>query len=191
MKRFLGLVIIFGSVSFFALTSIYAAVDTDKVFNDIKGDLQNKGIEAGEIDGVRKPVVEMLEKGAAKDEIENSLLDLSKNGVKGKELRESVNSMDDLVKGGKSPREAGNVVSRAVHQAQAEGLRGTALADKVHEAIKKMQTEKRESIETKEERKETENVGTKMEEGSRKGNFPSGAHGGGMGHMGQGHGHNR
>ncbi len=188
MKGFLVVGIILGFASFLALTPIYAAGNTDKTFNDIKADLQKKGVAAEDIDGVKKPVGEMLEKGATKDEIEKPLSDLSRNGVKGVDFRKSVDSMNDLVKGGKSSKEAGNVVSQAVHRARAEGLKGTALADKVHEAVKEMQTEKKESIESKPEQMGEDNTGKKTEEGSEKGDLSSG---GGMGHMGRGHGHGR
>jgi len=49
---------------------------------------------------------------------------------------------DGLVKSGESSEEAGNIVSRAVHQAQAEGLKGEALAERVHEVIRERKAEK-------------------------------------------------
>jgi len=192
MRRLLLIGILFSFTIFLVLAPSYAAgVTQDKTFNEIKEDLKIKGMIPADVEGVKKEMEDMLEKGATKDEIEKPALGLSKNGVTGKDLRRSIDLMNDLIKSGKAPKEAGNIVSQAVHQAQAEGLRGTALADKVHEAIKEMQAEKRESIETKEERKETENVGTRIEEGSEKGNFSPEGHGGGMGNMGGGHGHNR
>lgn len=66
----------------------------------------------------------MVEKGATKEDLKKVLTELSKNGVKGKELKKSVNSMNDLVNSGESPKIVGNIVSQAVHQAHAEGLKG-------------------------------------------------------------------
>ena len=139
---------------FLIVSASYSAEDTDKVLNELQSELQNKGMPAAEIAKVKKPVKEMLGKGATKDGLKGVLLDLSNNGVKGKDLRNSVDSMNNLIKSGESPQEAGNIVSRAVHQGQAQGLRGKALADRVHQAVHQMQTEKKELKEMKKERKE-------------------------------------
>ena len=187
MKRLFIVGIVMGFASFLALTPVYAAMDTDKTFNEIKADLQKNGVVDEDINGVKKSVGEMLEKGATKDEIEKPLGDLSKNGVKGKDFKKSVDSMNDIVRKGKSPKDAGNIVSHAVHKAQAEGLKGAALADKVHEAVKEMQTEKRESIHSKLEQMGTGNAEKKTNEGSGKEGSPFR----GVGHMGGGHGHGR
>ena len=187
MKRLL----VAGITLFFTLATAFAAEKTDKAFNDIKENLQKKGVASEDIHNVKKSVEEMLEKGAAKDEIEKPLSELSKNGIKGRDFKKSVDSMNDMVKKGKSPKEAGNIVSEAVHKAQAEGLRGTALADRVHQAIKEKQAEKRGLKELKQEQKKTGTHEKNIEEKSKKERFPIEKSGGNKGHSGGGHGHNR
>jgi uncharacterized protein YdgA (DUF945 family) len=113
MKKFWVIGIIIGLAGFLALTPAYAAEDTEKSFNEIKEDLQKNGLTTEEINEAKGPIVEMLEKGATKEEIEKPLLDLSKNEVKGKDFKASVDSMNDLVKSGKSPQEAGKYCFRS------------------------------------------------------------------------------
>ena len=74
---------------FLIVSASYSAEDTDKVLNELQSELQNKGMPAAEIAKVKKPVKEMLGKGATKDGLKGVLLDLSNNGVKGKDLRNS------------------------------------------------------------------------------------------------------
>jgi hypothetical protein len=164
MKKLWVIGIMIGLVGFLALAPAYAAEDTEKSFNEIKQDLQKNGLLAEEIDEAKGPIVEMLEKGATKEEIEKPLLDLSSNGVGGIDFKASADSMNDLVKSGKSPKEAGSVVSDAVAQAKTEGLTGAALADKVNQAAKVMQAQKQEAQELKKEQKENqESVETTQE----------------------------
>lgn len=154
MKKFWAIGMIMGLASFLVLAPAYAVEDTEKSFGEIKQELQAKGLASAEIDEAKGPIVEMLGKGATKDEIVKPALDLSNNGVGGRDLKLSLDSMNDLVKNGKSPLEAGNIVSQAVAQAKTEGLKGAALADKVHQATQAMQAEKQAAQELKKEEKE-------------------------------------
>lgn len=88
-------------------------------------------------------------------------------------------SKSELVKSGRSSEEAGNIVSQAAHQAKAEGLKGKALAERVHEAVRKMQEEKGEAthMHAKQDLEErTEKKKNNMQKGMDAGT------GGGMGH---------
>lgn len=176
------------------VSATYGAENTEKALDNLQSELREEGMSVSDISGIKKPVKEMLKKGANKDELRAVLLDLSKNGVKGKDLKSSVDSMDNLIKSGKSPKEAGNIVSEAVHQAQAQGLRGTALADRVHQAVHQMQAQKNKAKEVKKEQREMNRTPKKTEEGTEKGSEMQGRHmhGGmesGMSRTGGGHGH--
>ena len=96
---------------------------------------------------IKGPVDEMVKRGANKDEVRGIVSDMAKKGIRGDDLKSSAEAMNDLVKRGESPKEAGNLVSRAAHQAKAEGLKGRDLADRVHGAVKQTQEAKRGKME--------------------------------------------
>jgi len=131
---------------------------------------------------IEKPLKNMLNKGAAKEDLKKLLKDLSENRIKGKDLKNTVDSMNDLVNNGESPQEAGNIVSRAAHLAQAQGLKGTALAAKVHEAIKERKAER----EKLKEQKKVQREESKEQKEQSKGKTQEHKQGEGMGH-GYGH----
>jgi len=153
----------------FLIHGLSYGADTATTFTELKTELQSKGMKAEEISGIEKPVKEMIGKGATKNDIKNTLLDFKNKGIKGEELKDSVNSMNELVKSGEAPKEAGNIVSRAAHQAQAQGLKGKELAAKVHEAIKqrKMQMEEMKK-KMREGERETKARGEKMKKDTEK-----------------------
>jgi len=68
----------------------------------------------------------------------------------------------------KAPKETGSVVSKTVHEAQEEGLKGTELAEKAHQAIQERkgthETKKEKKMERKKIRKlEKKSSGTKVQ----------------------------
>lgn len=193
MKKSNTMIIVLGCICFLLITtSIARAENAESTVNQLSSELQQSGVVTrNDADAIKSPLKNMVEKGTSKEELRDVVTELSNKGVKGDDLKESVNSMNDLVNKGKNPREAGNIVSQAAAQAHAQGLKGKDLAAKVHEAVKGMQAEKRASIETKKEQKETRNVERGMGEGSGKNNSPGGGQGGGMGNMGGGHGHSK
>ena len=66
-----------------------------------------------------------------------------------------------------TPKETGNVVSKAVHEAQAEGLKGQELAGRAHQAIQERKetriTEKGKKKETKVFKQKKFRSGTKIQ----------------------------
>ena len=67
--------------------------------------------------------------------VEQMKTDLQNSGVASSDVRTAESSMKGLINSGVTPKEAGNVVSRSVKQAHAQGLKGKDLAAKVHEAV--------------------------------------------------------
>jgi hypothetical protein len=145
-------------IFFSATVFLYAQEqNTNKIIEQLNQELEkDKVFTRRELRTIKKPVKNMLDKGATKEDLKNMLKDLSRSGVRGKDLENTVNAANDLVNNGENPKEAGNIVSQAAHAAQAQGLKGRDLAAKVHEAIRQR----------KQEREKTKK--TKQEEGKRK-----------------------
>jgi len=156
MKIFLRIGTLIACIVFLLTTLTYAQKEgSNAIVNQLNNELEKEAaFIPGDLKPVEKPLKNMLDKGAAKEDLKKLLKDLSRNGIKGKELKNTVDSMNDLVNSGESPKEAGNIVSRAAHLAQAQGLKGTELAAKVHEAIKQRKAEREKLKERKKEQKE-------------------------------------
>lgn len=151
-KTAVATIILFGLSLFFSL-GLYAQ-DPDKTAKKLSAQLQKEvGLTESERKSIDKPVREMLREGAGKEDIKNAVSGLAKGGIRGEELKSSVNSMNEMVRRGSGATEAGNIVSQAAHQAKSEGLKGKDLANRVHEAARKMQAEKRQKQEMKREEK--------------------------------------
>jgi hypothetical protein len=138
MKKFLMMGLIMGGLSFLCFANSHAAGDPDKNFSDLKTDLQTSGISDEDINSVEPIVKGMFARGATKDEIKRTMVDLSTNGVKGNDLKNTLQVMDDMEKKGKSPSDVSGAVSQAIQQGMVEGKKGPALADKVQQSLKKM-----------------------------------------------------
>ncbi len=184
MKRFLRIGMLIACMGFLLAALAYAQKeDSNAIVNQLNNELEKEAaFTPQDLNPIKKPLKNMLNKGAAKEDLKKVLKDLSENRIKGKDLKSTVDSMNDLVNSGESPQEAGNIVSRAAHLAQAQGLKGTALAAKVHEAIKQRKAEReklkeQKKIQKEEHKKEKEQHRVKTQEHKQ---------GEGMGH-GYGH----
>lgn len=116
----------------------YAAADEKYApgpFDELIAELKTEGVTQNDIQGIQASIKDMLGRGTKKEDIKKVVTDLIKNEVQGRNLANSVKYMNDLIKSAEDPKEAGNVVSRAAHDAQAMGLKGEDLAAKVQEAI--------------------------------------------------------
>ncbi|MGE5279273.1 MAG: hypothetical protein ACM3L6_00830 [Deltaproteobacteria bacterium] len=138
----LGALWVFGCL--LVLRSGYAA-DTDKDFDALKMDVQAKGVSSADMNEIKAPVKEMLQRGASKEELGDAIAELAAGGVKGKDLKKTLESMNEMEKGGMSPGETGNLVSEVAHQARMEGVKGTGLADRVHQAIQERREQRKAS----------------------------------------------
>ena len=155
MRKLLIIFVVAGLMGF--LPSKYAfAEDEDggPAFIKLKYSLRQKGISENDITLIQKPVDNMLKQGATRKDIERVIIDLSEKGMKGQNLRNSLTSMNDLITNGENPKNAGNIVSRAAHEAHAQGLKGRDLANKVHEAIQQRKQERNSLKQEKKERKQ-------------------------------------
>lgn len=140
MKKLIIIRIALCFTCFLAAPSIFASEEGNKAFDEIKSELERKGMSSSDIVSIEKPVKDMLEKQGHKEEIKKTLIDLKEKGMSGTNLKGSVNAMSELVNKGESIRETCKLVSSAAHQAKLQGLKGKDLAAKVHEAIAQRKT---------------------------------------------------
>lgn len=180
MKRILKIGLLVGCIGFFLTTLVYAQQqDSNAVVSQLNKELEKEAaFTSQDLKPIEKPLKNMLDKGATKKDLKILLKDLSEKKIRGKDLKSTVDSMNDLVNSGESPKEAGNIVSRAAHLAQAQGLKGTALAAKVHEAIKQRKAER----EKLKEQKKVQREESKKQKEQFKGRTQEYKHGEGMGH---------
>lgn len=159
MRKLLIISVVAGLMSFLSLEYAFAeGEDGGPAFIKLKYSLRQKGISENEITFVQKPINNMLKQGATRMDIERVIIDLSEKGMKGQNLKNSLISMNDLITDGENPKNAGNIVSRAAHEAHAQGLRGRDLANKVHEAIQKRKQERNRLKQLKKERKQEQKL---------------------------------
>jgi len=155
MRKLLIIFVVAGLMGF--LPSEYAFAEGDDggpAFIKLKYSLRQKGISENDITLVQKPINNMLKQGATREDIERVVIDLSGKGMKGQNLRNSLIGMNDLINNGENPKNAGNIVSRAAHEAHAQGLKGRDLANKVHEAIQQRKQERNQLKQLKKEQKQ-------------------------------------
>lgn len=184
MKRLLKTEALVACTVFLLAALAYAQErDSNAIVGQLNSELEKDAAFAPQdLKTIEKPLKNMLDKGATKEDLKILLKDLSENKIRGKDLKNTVDSMNDLVNSGESPREAGNIVSNAAHLAQAQGLKGTALAAKVHEAIK----ERKAGREKLKEQKKVQREESKNHKEQSKGKTQEHKQGEGMGH-GYGH----
>jgi hypothetical protein len=164
-------------IFFSTVVSLYAQEkNTNNIMEQLNRELEkDKVFTPWELKTIKRPVKNMLDKGATKEDLKNMLEDLSKKEIRGEDLENTVNAANDLVNKGEHPREAGNIVSQAAHAAQAQGLKGRDLAAKVHEAIRHRKQER-------EKMKEMKREGKRKERGKEEpGWVPAGGQGKGRG----------
>jgi len=157
MRKLLIIVVVAGLMGF--VTAAYAFAEGEYVapaFEKLKSALRQKGISEKDIISIQKPINNMLKQGATREDIEKVIGDLSEKGMKGRNLRNSLISMNDLINDGENPKDAGNIVSRAAHEAHAQGLKGRDLAIKVHEAIQQRKQERNLLKQQKKEQKQVQ-----------------------------------
>jgi len=170
MKRFLRTGALVACIGFLLAALAYAQQqDSNTIVGQLNKELEkDAAFTPHDLRPIEKPLKNMLDKGATKEDLKNLLKDLSQKEIKGSELKNTVDSMNDLVNSGENPKEAGNIVSRAAHLAQAQGLKGTALAAKVHEAIKQRKAEREKLKEQKKAQKEEQKAEKKQLKGKGK-----------------------
>ena len=107
------------------------ALDVNTIFQQLKGELLNKGMTTTDVSAVEQPAKSMLSLGANQLDIKNILLNLIAQGFKGSDLGSLVGMVSDLMKGGSSVNSSAGLVNQAIQQASTLGLKGKDLLTKV------------------------------------------------------------
>jgi len=138
----------------FCASLAYAQQETNQIMEELNKELeQQKVFLPNELKDMQKSLGNAMKKGVKKEDLKAILVDLKNKQTSVKDTKKTIDVMVDLIKSGVNPKEAGNIVSRVAHQAKAEGLKGTALAARVREAI---QTRKAEQEKLKQQNREIE-----------------------------------
>ncbi len=122
-------------VCFFALFLPFTALAGP---DEIRRDLKVAGFDDSEAEEMTMKILDIVMKGGDEKKAEDMALRLKSEGFSSGEIVIILGKTGELMDRGMSMDEAGNIVSRAAHQAKREGLRGRALAERVHEAIRAM-----------------------------------------------------
>lgn len=117
------------------------ALDVNAIFGQLKSELLQKGMSAGDIKAVEPPVKSMLNLGGNQIDIKSILLDLMAKGFKGNDLSSLVSMVSDLTKNGEPVKNAGTVVSQAIQGANLLGLKGKDLIAKVQNMVNQRKTQ--------------------------------------------------
>lgn len=119
------------------------AIDVNAVFQQLKGELLNKGLTASDINAAERPAKNMLSLGATQADVISVLVDFVAKGFKGNDLGSLVGMVSDLMKSGSSTKISVGTVSQAIQQASVLGLKGKDLLVKVQNIVnqKKAQLE--------------------------------------------------
>lgn len=158
-----------GIILVFCASLVYAQQETNKIMQQLNKELeQEKVFLPNELKDMNQPLRNCLERGVASQDLKAILVDLKSKESSAKDTKKTIDLMVDLIKFGVSPKEAGNIVSQAAHQAHAQGLKGQALAAKVHEAIRLRKAEhERLKLEKKKEKQLLEQKITSHQEQDR------------------------
>ena len=107
----------------------------DNSFEQLKSELQGKGVSDEFIKTTENSVKRMLSFAASINDIKSVLLDLWNEGVKGIALKNAVAAVAELVASGDNTLEAAKITSGAAHKAEAEGLSGFGVGMRVKRAV--------------------------------------------------------
>lgn len=150
MKRFFGVTLMALALGggLLGFSTPAHALDANAAFNQLKTDLQGKGLAVSDINAAAQSVKTMLNLGASPGDMKNLLLDFSKKGFKGNDLGKLSGMVSELMKSRMPVKGAEGVVSQAVKRAEASGLKGKELIAKVQSVVneKKAQLDQLKSI---------------------------------------------
>jgi len=126
----IGILVCFASCFSGILTNAQA-LDVNTLFTALKSELGSKIVAANDINAAEQPIKNLLGMGASLAEVKSALLDFIGKGFKGSNLGSLVSLVSDLMKNGEAIKGATNIVSRAIKQASAMGLKGEGLVARV------------------------------------------------------------
>lgn len=109
--------------------------EVNAAYEQLKSELQEKGVDAKEIVDSAKPIKDLLAQGVKKDELKKFVLDLFNKKVDQAAFKSSLDSVSELMKDGEAFKQAKNLISKSLQDAQAQGLKGDELKQKVQDVV--------------------------------------------------------
>ena len=144
--------VMLAAILVFCVNLAYAQQEANQIMRELNKELEREKVFLPEeLKDMDSSLRNCLEHGVKKEDLKGILLDLKNNQTKAGDTKKTIDVMVDLIKSGVSAKEAGNIVSQAAHLAKEQGLKGTALAARVREAI---QIRKAEQVKIKQQNRE-------------------------------------
>ncbi len=109
--------------------------EVNAAYEQLKTELQKKGLDTQQITDSFKPIKDLLAQGVKKDEVRKFVLDLYNKKLDQVSFKSSLVSVSELMKDGEAFKQARNFVSKSLQDAQAQGLEGNQLKNKVQVAV--------------------------------------------------------
>jgi hypothetical protein len=123
MKRLLPIIILAGLFGSLVLFPVYAQDrDVNVEFEQLRSELLNSRLPIKDMNSIRQVLKSLLNQGAAKGDLRNIVLNITRKGIAGKDLNIFLESVSVLIKAGAKVSEACNVVLDGIDQGLAYGF---------------------------------------------------------------------
>lgn len=164
MKR---MIILMEMIIFFCFLTGMASInnyspEVNTAYEQLKSEVQEKGVEAQQITDSAKPIKDLLAQGVKKDDVKKFVLDLYNKKLDQASFKSSLESVSELTNDGEAFKQAKNLISKSLQDAQAQGLQGDELKKKVQSVVNQKKCE------LEELKKQASEKYRKIEEGAAK-----------------------
>ncbi len=156
MKKLLFIIILAGLFGSLVLSPVYTQDgDVNVEFEQLRSELLNSRLPIKDMNSIRQVLKSLLNQGAAKGDLRNIVLNITRKGIAGKDLNISLESVSVLIKAGAKVSEACNVVLDGIDQGLAYGFKGgdLGLVAKVQEAVEQKKAQLLEEMKKKAQEK--------------------------------------
>lgn len=156
MKKLLFIIMLASLFGSLVLCPVYAQDrDVNVEFEQLRNELLNSRLPIKDMNSIRQVLKSLLNQGAAKGDLRNIVLNITRKGISGKDLNIFLESMSVLIKAGAKVSEAGNVVLDGIDQGLAYGFKGgdLGLVAKVQEAVEQKKAQLLEEMKKKSQEK--------------------------------------
>jgi len=156
MKKLLFIIMLASLFGSLVLYPVYAQDrDVNVEFEQLRSELLNSRLPIKDMNSIRQVLKSLLNQGAAKGDLRNIVLNITRKGIAGKDLNISLESVSVLIKAGAKVSEACNVVLDGIDQGLAYGFKGgdLGLVAKVQEAVEQKKAQLLEEMKKKAQEK--------------------------------------
>jgi hypothetical protein len=156
MKKLLFIIMLASLFGSLVLYPVYAQDrDVNVEFEQLRSELLNSRLPIKDMNSIRQVLKSLLNQGAAKGDLRNIVLNITRKGISGKDLNIFLESVSVLIKAGAKVSEADNVVLDGIDQGLAYGFKGgdLGLVAKVQEAVEQKKAQLLEEMKKKAQEK--------------------------------------